>query len=383
LAGDAGRLEARRARGGPVRVERPSTGEPGVRLDLQLPGRSTRRAVDWIRAACRYAATPVSLNGEDLRVGIGEGSHRVRLDTPVPSVIHLGTNGDGPSLRLLRHELLVTRATVPGYPSFIAAVELAGVVPEGASAADHRGAVTPFLPGLVDRVVGGMVRLANELPRLDRPLRTPVVRELLRAADLGLRAPEVRSVPLVETVDSRGASSWRTLDELAGASGPPPAIDPDDFERRPHGLLAVLDDESRRLAESVIGQRWPVAVTVGRRRSLRSCVASAGRVVSAVFGRLRFIRRRVVEADRLDADERRLHDVLERCAVPPGSGQARILWVEGHRPPATRRSTLELGRDHPDVRRAVTRLTEDGDWEPVVAHAVIPPAWSVRVCSGS
>jgi len=378
LTGDAGRLEARRVRGGPVRVDRPSAGAPGVRLDIHLPGRSTGRAVDWIRAACRYAATPVSMDGEDLRVGIGEGSHRVRLDAPLPSIIHLGTNGDGPSLRLLRHELLVTRATVPGYPSFIAAVELAGVVPESASAADHRAAVTPFLPTLVDQVVGGMVRLASELPRLDRPLRTPVVRELLRAADLGLRATAVRSVPLIETVDPRGASSWRTLDELVGASGPPPAIDPRDLGRRPHGSVAVLDDESRRLAESVIGQRWPVAVAVGRRRSVRSCVASAVRVVSAALGRLRFTRRRVVAVDRLDANERRLHDVLERCAVPPGSGQASILWVEGPRPPVTRRSTLELGRDHPDVRRAVTRLTEDCDWEPVVAYALIPLCWQVR-----
>lgn len=378
VASAAGAVAARRDRAGRVHREDATSRAPGVTLEMQLQRRSVRRAVEWLRAACRYAPVPVRLDGEDLRLGITEGSHRMRIDDPVPCVVHLGTTGEGPSLRLLRHGLLVTRATVPGYPRFVAAIELAGVASDSGSAADHRSAVTPFLPELVDRVVGGMLRLADEVACLDRTRAAPIVRELLRAADRGIRVAAVRRAPLVEVVDTGGRSSWRTLEELAAATGPPPAIDPEEVEHRPHGTVAVLDDESRRLAESVTGRRWPVAVTAARHRPVRSRLV--GVRDAAVDGLRRLGIRRPTEIDRarLDPDERALTDVLEHRAVPPLPGEVRVRWFAGTRPPVTRGSTLELGRDHPDVRRAVARLADSRDWAPVVARAIVPPAWRVR-----
>ena len=318
------------------------------------------------------------LEGDDLRTGLGVGSHRLRVDEPLKSVIHLGTEGDGPSLRLLRHGLLVTRATVPGYPSFVAAVELAGVAPEASSSADHRAAVTPFLPALVDVAVRGMLRLADELPRLDRDTSSPIVRELLRAADLGLRTVEVRQAPLIEVVDARGVSSWCSLDELVRQPHPPFTIDPEHLERRPHVSVAVLDDASRRLVESVTGRRWPAAVTGCRHETLRVRLASVRAVLVDGLRRLRFGRRRPVDVARLEPSGRRLHEVLERWVAPPDGGVPSLRWVEGVRPPTARGSTLELGRDHPDVRRAFARLAASDGWEPVVARALAPTGWWVR-----
>ncbi len=374
----AGAVAARRDRAGRVQLRETVSREPGVTFEMHSPGRSGRQTVDWLRAACRYASIPVRLDGEDLRLGIDGGSHRMRIADPLPCVVHLGTTGEGPSLRLVRHGLLVTRATVPGYPRFIAAVELAGVASGSGSAADHRSAVTPFLPALVDRVIGGMLRLAVDLPRLDRARSTPIVRELLRAADLGLRVAEVRGAPLVEVADVRDGSTWTSLDELTTRPGPPPAIDPDEVEHRPHGPVAVFDDESRRLAESVTGRRWPVAVTVARHRSFRSRFAAVHEAVLDGLRRLRIRRTTEIDRDRLAPDERVLADVLVERAVSAGGGRVHVRWVEGTRPPVTRGSILELGRDHPDVRRAVTRLAESSDWEPVVAQAIVPPAWRVR-----
>lgn len=374
----AGGVAAWRDPAGRLHLEERRSEVPGVTLEMQLPGRSARRALEWLRAACRYASIPVRLDGQDLRLGITEGSHRMRIDDPLPCLVHLGTTGEGPSLRLVRHGLLVTRATVPGYPRFTAAIELAGVAPDSGSAADHRAAVTPFLPALVDRVVGGMLRLSDELPHLDRTRATPIVTELLRAGDLGIRVAAVRRAPLVEVVDVGGRSSWRTLEELTSRSGLPPAIDPEAVDHRPHGHVAVLDDESRRLAESLTGRRWPVAVTVARHRPLRSRLAAVRDAALGRLRRLRIGRAREVDHDRLGPDERALTEVLEHGAVPPVPGRVRVRWVDGTRPPVTRGSTLELGRDHPDVRRAVARLAEDRGWEGVVARAIVPSAWRVR-----
>jgi len=374
----AGAVSARRDRSGRVHLQETACRDSGMTLEMHLPRRSERRAVDWLRAACRYASIPVRLDGEDLRLGIVEGSHRLRIDDPLPCVVHLGTTGEGPSLRLVRHGLLVTRATVPGYPSFIAAVELAGVASDSGSAADHRSAVTPFLPALVDRVVVGMLRLGDGLPGLGRSRAMPIVRELLRAGDLGLRPAAVRRAPLVEVVDVGGRSSWKSLEELTSRSELPPAIDPDEVDRRPHGTVAVLDDESRRLAESVTGRRWPVAVPVARRLPLRARLAV---VRDAVLDRLRWLRigrTTEVHRDRLGPGERALTGLLEHDAMPPVPGRVHVRWLEGSRPPAVRGATLELGRDHPDVRRAVARLADSSDWAPVVVRAIVPPVWRVR-----
>lgn len=112
-----------------ARVSRlPPTPETVLRVTLERPSFNIKQAAAWLRTASRFAAVPVRLDGEDLRKELRSGCFRARLVQPMPATVALGVSLEAPRLWLLRHGILEARVSVPGWPAFEGAVELADTV---------------------------------------------------------------------------------------------------------------------------------------------------------------------------------------------------------------------------------------------------------------
>ena len=143
-------------------AERPST----VEIEWRCAGLDRRRAKRWLAIAARFAPARVLVDGSPGPRHFAGGLFHLRIESPVQCRLGLTRNGDDPVLWLLRDGVVSTRATVPGFPPFEAAVELGGLVAPGASSADLRRAVTPHLEKIVDRAVWMMVEVAGRLSEM-------------------------------------------------------------------------------------------------------------------------------------------------------------------------------------------------------------------------
>jgi hypothetical protein len=209
----------------------PAADSDGVVIGWTCAGLDRRQAVKWLLMAVRCAEAEVVVDGTAVARGFEAGLFHVRLDSPLPCRLGLTRRGDEPVLWLLQDGVVSTRAGIPGYPPFEAAVELGGVAAPGSSAADLRRAVTPYLSELVDRAVWLMVEVADRLPKLRGELRQRMAVLLLGAARRGLREGEVRNLPMLGTAEGGDRLiSVREIGELAARRG---------------GRVAVVDDEGR------------------------------------------------------------------------------------------------------------------------------------------
>ena len=157
------------------------------------------RAAEWLLMALRFAEADVVVDGTVVSRNFEGGLYNLRLSKPVPCRLGLTRQGDEPVLWLLQDGVVSARAGIPGYPPFEAAVELGGVVEMGASSADLRRAVTPYVTALVDRAVWMMVEVADRIPEMSESLRQRFAILLLRAARRGLREAEVCELPIFST----------------------------------------------------------------------------------------------------------------------------------------------------------------------------------------
>lgn len=375
VAGPDGALEVSRQRDGSFElIDGSPEPQPVVTAELDGSAAAIRRCRDWLAAACRHAWRPVVLDGHDLRAGFSGGSFRVRLESPLPAEVRLGAPGEAPSLVLLHHGVVGSRATVPGFPVFSAAVELAGVVADGASPADHRAAVTPFLSALVDTVVGVLLQTVPLLSGLEAGSRARLVRELLRAAVLGRRLEAVWSAPLLECRDRDGSVSWVSVADVA--DGPPPVIDPADADRATATAL-VLDRESADLLERLVGEplvRLDRPPRRGSGRRLRDLMAGMGEIPSQIAAAAA----RPIAPEHFTPGERALCRLLSDVAVPSNGARADVRLVKGRFAPRSRGSRLSLGRAHPLVQRAAAALVASTERGRLVAHALLPLTWDVR-----
>jgi hypothetical protein len=263
---------------------------------------------------------------------------------------------------------------VPGFPVFSAAVELAGVVADGASPADHRAAVTPFLSALVDAVVGVLLQIVPLLPGLESGSRGRLVRELLRAAVLGRRLEDVWSAPLLEFRDRDGSVSWVSVADVA--DGPPPVIGPADADRATATAL-VLDRESADLLERLVGKPLVHLDRSPRRglgRRLRDLAAAMGELPAQIAAVIAW----PIALDRLSPGEQALCRLLSDVAVPPNGARADVRVVSGRFASRSRGSRLALGRAHPVVQRAAAALRASPERGRLVAYALLPLTWEVR-----
>ena len=357
----------RAGRGGRVDTGR-GTGVEGVEVELRTPSFDPRRARSWLASACRFASRPVALDGVRLPQGVDGGLYRVRLLTPAPGEVVLAAQGRAPSLWLLRHGVLVTRATVPGYPAFHAAVELGALTPPTATPADLRAAVTPLLPGVVDHALELMLwagrRLGTRPPAVRRRLRTL----LLEAANVGLRRTEIDGLPILDVVRGGGdeEAPLLSLAELRrhAEEATTRTVDPDEISPRTgrdDELVLRLSAEERRLVGRLTGVSLerPSARPSGRLGV--SLASGLEDILATAAARLRHpLGRRVVSSDRLSASERGLLEALG----DPLQGSCRVVVTSGGGPPRwrSRDRRLELPRRGRLMRAAASAVAADPAW---------------------
>ncbi len=215
--------------------------QPDVSLSVEGLALDAGRAATWLRRAGRFSPIPITADGAPIprgfkrplaetRLDVDAGGSAIRPAAPQPAAPQpaapqpaapqpaapqpaapqsLGTalaipgRGSAPRLWLLRHGIIATHATVPGYPAFEAAVEMAAVGgrPSGGAPRDTGAALRerlgPYLEALVDA-------------------EAPVERE--RAREAGRRAPAIaRRAPAGGCAQPACAAS--TDDEAAYIQG--------------------------------------------------------------------------------------------------------------------------------------------------------------------
>jgi hypothetical protein len=354
--GVADRIVVRRGLASLESVTAPA-GSPVTAITWRCSGLKIRRAVAWLRTALRFLPVPAAVDGRAVDRGFPGGLYRMRIDDPLPTELVIEVSGETPSLWLLEHGVLSTRAMVPGYPAFSAAVEMSDVVPAGTASADLRRAVTPYLPRLIDQATRMLVLLADRLPDADEAIRRRLTILLLRSAILDLSRDRVMAVPLIPV--RRGAERrFESLLWLARSArdgtGVLTAVEPGS-DHRPGPSTPVIEaaTEERGLLAEVLGLRVERWAGGSRPRDLGPRLLAAPRRAA---GWLRGLVGPPPRAGHeLSRDERFLIDAAA------GNG-FEIGLCDGSGPPRRRRSVLLLSRDRPEVRRAVRVVAGSGDW---------------------
>jgi len=320
-----------------------------------------KRALAWVRMATRFTDAKVLVNGRQAPQGFSGGLYHLRLGNPLPCRLGLTSAGDEPVLWLLKDGVVAARAGVPGYPPFEAAVELAGIVPGGASSADLRRAVTPFLPELVDRAVWMMIEVAGRLPHMAETSRRRLTILLLRAAGRNRRDREVRRVPLIPTADGERLLSIEEIAVLAERRGGVlSALDPDvaidESLAEPDSTLVVSAEMCGLLAE-LVDVRFQ-APFHREHRPIDRIVCGSRHAAAEAWRRVRGITgSRLVPASALRVGERQLLAAL-RVADP--SSKVELCYGLG----AVRRTSrgIVIPRDNPWLAAAAVCVEEDPSW---------------------
>lgn len=364
------RLERRRQR----RLASPGGDELVLRLSgMRYP---VRRARLWLASACRFAQRPVWLDGARVGGVPGPCLARKSVADPLPAWLAVPATGDAPTLWLLSGGVVAARATVPGYPAFWAAVEMAGDVPPGAAPAAFRAAVTPHLPALLSAVGELLLGLGHRLPDLQPDAAARVTSLILEAAVRRVGGEALRSVPLLPRVDSAGCDCGRvSLAELAAssrASEPlPRALAPgaDPTRRLADGeaALIVADADLERVVECT-GARLERVPERSGANGWRGLLAALRSTLAGAVARLRGGRR--VPDDQLSGDEASLLALL-REACRGFEGLREIAFCAGRGGVRRAGDRLLLPRAGQQVRRAVAALAADSAADYAVAALLL------------
>ena len=307
---------------------------PEVELRWACSRLDIRRSVAWLRMATRFVDGTVRVNGRPVPRGFADGMYHVRLEKPLSCRVGLTRSGDHPVLWLLKDGVVSARAGISGYPPFEAAVELGGLVPGGASSADLRRAVTPYVNELVDRAVWMMVEVAKRMPEMGDRDRSRVTALLLRAARRRLRDSEVRCLSLIPTASAgENRLSVEDIRQLAARRGHVlAAMDPDavscDALVDPEATL-VASSENRSLLSELIDVRFQAPSRRSRRLADRLGLW-ARRATTNIARRIRGMAgSRSVDPGSLTEDEKNLlaalnvHDPPRKIVLCRGDGKVR------------------------------------------------------------
>ena len=280
--------------------------QPDVQLSVDGLALDVGRAATWLRRVGRFSPVPITVDGAPIPRGFKRPLLENRLEvrasgpakaslsaTPQPATPQLATlqpaaslptalaiprGGSAPRLWLLRHGIIATHATVPGYPAFEAAIEMAALGDRSRGDAPRdtdavlREQLGPYLEALIDAAVCLAIELGERATGLPEDARARVARLLLRWALKRRRLSEVSGVamfPLLDTEGRRLVSTdvvGRLVRVEEGGACALDAIEPEDDARRfalaGRGALAISQGERALLGEllGVVFSRPPAKV---------------------------------------------------------------------------------------------------------------------------
>ena len=394
IGGEHGmRLEMRR--GARLRVIHPGTETDAARdLFLEIGGLpiDADKAVRWLTKVGRFAAVPVTVGGRRIDAGFSDPLITGRLDafTHPVSLAGAGASAAPPSLRtsmaiprrgsaprlwLLRHGIIATRATVPGRPSFEAAIEMAPVASAGrgaaagvASPADLRERLGPYLRSILDAAASLTIRLGQGAASLAEPVRNRVARLLLEGVRKRLRVAEASGVRIFVRHRPQGRALV-SIDEIARSvrveSGGVCALDaispdqdPGDFVLPERGVLVLGESERALLGEHLcaVFDTPPARLRPSPGRRLLGRLAARTPL-------LRLRRGEPVAEPALSDGERRFLTRLRAALAEAADGEPpSIAFHTGAGAAFRDRGGIVLPRSNPDVRRSVEAVERDAGW---------------------
>jgi hypothetical protein len=398
IGGEHGmRLEMRR--GARLGVIHPGTETDAARdLFLEIGGLpiDADKAVRWLTKVGRFAAVPVTVGGRRIDAGFSDPLITGRLDafTHPVSLAGAGASAAPPSLRtsmaiprrgsaprlwLLRHGIIATRATVPGRPSFEAAIEMAPVAGAGrgpaagvASPADLRERLGPYLRSILDAAASLTIRLGQGAASLAEPVRNRVARLLLEGVRKRLRVAEASGVRIFVRQRPQGCALV-SIDEIARSvrveSGGVCALDaispdqdPGDFVLPERGVLVLGESERALLGEHLcaVFDTPPARLHPSPgRRLLGRLTEVLGRTAVRPFLR----RGEPVAEPALSDGERRFLSRLRAALAEAADGEPPAVAFHSGAGAAFRdRGGIVLPRSNPDVRRSVEAVERDAIW---------------------
>jgi len=333
-----------------------------VVIQWRCAGLDSRRASRWMAIATRFAPARILLDAAVLPTGFVGGLYHLQLEEPVPCRLGLTRTGDEPVLWLLRDGVVSARASVPGYPPFEAAVELGGLVAPGASAADMRRAVKPFLGDLVDRAVWMMMQVSDRMPEMASSDRERLALLLLRTARKGIRTREICRLSLLETASGDDLRlSVEEIRQLADQRGGVLAA----IEAGERTTEDLMDPPSTLLASREV-RHFLAELTAVRfqspprhRRSFHKRVTD--RIRAAVDRLLRrtrgvFARREVPPSD-LRPPETDLFEAIRSALSPVG-----VSLCEGHGAIGWTAGGVVVPRSHPAIKAGTDLVSADAAW---------------------
>lgn len=354
-------------------------GGQGAPFELRISGLrlDATAAEHWLRRNARFASLPITIGGQALEQGFQESLIRIRLRQPLPARLALARRGDVPRLWLLRHGIISTRATVPGYPAFEAAVEMAAITPPGATSVALREAVQPYLESLVKAAVSLIAQLARHADSLRDDARQRAACLLLEAlrrehgdehgdrhGGNGLRT--IRIFPQIVHEDgTRRLVSIADLEYLIRFDARVTRLDafdpdqsPDDFAVTGRQVLVLSRYERTLLGEMLQVSFVTPPPRLKRRMSLR-------RMAEELRGRLSLTWQRVsgrlVSDEELTASERTFLTALGQATTDGWPRE--IVFNTGHgRIHLTGDGRLLLPRRHPVVEASIRALECDTKW---------------------
>ncbi len=358
---------------------------PDIRLRVEGLAIDAGRAAKWLRRVGRFSEVPITIDGAPISGGFRrpliekrlvirprdseQSSHG--LKAPLPTALAIAARGAAPHLWLLRHGIIATHATVPGYPAFEAAIEMAALSdpappssPDPKSAAPRatsaslRERLGPYVESLVDAAVALTIELGAGAENLPEEARARTARLLLRAALKRRRLSEVSGVPVFPLLATGGKQRQLVSIDVIGRlvrveeggscalDAIPPGQDPSHYSLVGQGALAVSQGERALLGEllSAVFQSPPARARQSPGRRLLDFAAER-------LPTLRFARGAPLAGAELTAAERTL---LSRLAAEFRSGSGKVQRDASGK--------LLLPRDNPSVTACVHAVEREDAW---------------------
>lgn len=339
----------------------------GIRLDATA-------AENWLVRNGRFSPVPILIGAQPIVRGFRLPLIRIRLHDPLPAALAVAERGEVPRLWLLRYGIISTRATVPGYPAFEAAVEMSSVSSPGATSAALREAVQPHLEPLVQAAVGLIGQLAHHAESLKAEARERAARLLLEASRRGRYREQLKGIrvfpQIVDGGKSRRLVSLADLEYLirfdgarAGADAVrvdavAPDQDPGELALAGRQVL-VLSSFERSLLAELLDIRFVTPPARPRsRRSARYLLEEAGGRLSLAWYRLRG---RLISESDLSPGERAFLTTL-RQASADGLPRTVTFCAGAGRVHLTGDGRLVLPRRNRFVEASVQAVAADADW---------------------
>jgi hypothetical protein len=210
------------------------------------------------------------------------------------------------------------------------------------------------------------------LHQVDIDRRGRIVSFLLRAAEAGLEAQEIRKAAIIEYVNGWDRR-WLSLEDLGDWQGTlPGSVDcrksSGEFDR-PH---LCIGSREREMVARLVGRTVPS--TSGRRRGLGERIRCFLREATVSL-RYAFGPRSLPDHSLTDG-ERTLVRVLEE-ALRAGGKSVRVSFRSGRGSPRRGGNRLVLARRHRETRVAVHAISLHSCWIYCVAVAMKAPEWTV------